>query len=67
MEKKRKRAKNPKESAVYNIDTVAKRLSLGINAAYAAARAGQIPGAMRIGGRVIVVKRIFDRAMGVES
>ena len=60
----RRRAKNPKLAGTYDIPHVAQVLNIGINAAYRAAKAGQIPGVIVVGSRVLVVKRIFDRAMG---
>lgn len=53
-----------KLAGTYDIPHVAQVLNIGINAAYRAAKAGQIPGVIVVGSRVLVVKRIFDRAMG---
>jgi hypothetical protein len=36
-------------------------LGLGRNATYAAAASGQIPGAVKIGGRWIVLRSVLDR------
>jgi len=40
-----------------------KILGLGRNATYAAAEKGQIPGAMKIGGRWLVSKQALERAL----
>lgn len=46
----------------YNIDEVAKRLGIGRNQAYKAARSGEIP-ALRIGGRWLVPRVALERML----
>ena len=41
------------------------RLDLGSNAAYRAAKAGEIPGAFQVGSKWLVPWRRTDRALGI--
>jgi excisionase family DNA binding protein len=45
------------------IEEAARRLNIGINQAYEAARHGQLPGAFRIGKRWIVPVAALDRML----
>ncbi len=47
--------------------TAGRALGLGKNAAYAAAKAGQIPGVTKIGGRYVVPAAKLRRLLGIEE
>jgi excisionase family DNA binding protein len=51
---------------VMTIDEVAEYLRISRGLAYRQARAGSLPGVLRIGNRYVVSKVALDRALGVE-
>jgi len=50
------------ETATYTIDESAKKLGIGRNSAYEAARKGEIP-VIKIGKRLVVPKAALDRLL----
>ncbi len=59
---KSKRDGAPVERATYTVPQAGKRLGIGKNAAYEAARTGQIP-TIRIGRRIVVPIAAFEKML----
>jgi excisionase family DNA binding protein len=55
--------KSKVESLTMRVEDAAKLLGIGRSAAYNAARAGSLPGAFRVGGRILVSKAALERAI----
>ena len=48
------------EPATLKVEEAAKRLGIGRQTAYQLAREGKLPGALRLGGRIVVSKRLLE-------
>ena len=59
---KSKRDEAPVERVTYTVPQAGKRLGIGKNAAYEAARTGQIP-TIRIGRRIVVPIAAFEKML----
>lgn len=57
-------ARTPQREGM-TVEEAAVRLGIGRRQAYEAARRGDLPGAIRIGRRIIVSRTALDRALGV--
>jgi predicted site-specific integrase-resolvase len=62
-EKKIARVRKENSGETTTIEVAAKRLGIGINQAYEAARLGKLPGAFRLGKRWIVPVAALDRLL----
>jgi excisionase family DNA binding protein len=51
------------EKLTYSVPEVAKLLGISRGGAYELARRGKLPGAIRLGGRIVVSRRRFERAL----
>ena len=52
---------NTKESATVNVEEAAKILGIGRHTAYDLANRGELPGALRLGRRIVVSKQVLAR------
>ncbi len=55
------------ERATYTATEVARLLGISRASVYAAAHRGDLPGAITIGGRIVVARTALDRVLGVEQ
>jgi excisionase family DNA binding protein len=55
------------ERRTMNVDEAAKALGISRASAYELARRGELPGAIRLGGRVVVSKAALERVVNGES
>lgn len=53
------------ERKTMTVPEAAKILGISKNRAYLAARNNQLPGAFRVGGRVLVAKKLFEEKTGI--
>ncbi len=58
---------NPVPSLTVNVPDAAKMIGISRGYAFELARRGELPGALRIGGRIVVSRRILERALNGES
>jgi excisionase family DNA binding protein len=56
----------PEERVTYSVEEAARRLGVGRNAAYEAAKRGDIP-SIKIGKRILVPKVALDRMLSGEA
>src|SRR6266576_854448 len=56
-------AGTPEESRTVNVPTAARMLGISRTYAFQLAREGRLPGAIRIGGRVVVSRAVLERVL----
>jgi excisionase family DNA binding protein len=50
-----------------SVEEAARQLGIGRTLAYELARSGELPGAIKLGGRIVVSERALERALDGES
>ena len=55
------------ERQTVTVEEAARILGIGRQTAYELAREGKLPGALRLGRRIVVSRRALDRALEAES
>jgi excisionase family DNA binding protein len=58
---------NVEQSLTVDVATAARLLGISRGGAYELARRGELPGAIRLGQRVVVSRRVLERAINGES
>lgn len=53
--------------ATYSVTEAARLIGISRSSAFEAARRGDLPGAIRIGHRVVVSRRVLDRVLNGEA
>jgi len=59
-------ASNKRDRETLSVPEAARKLGIGRNSAYDAARRGDIP-TVRIGGRILIPKKALERLLDAES